>query len=145
MNGSSACCHDSATHTCLVALEEYWGAAERGENDGEHPPKPPNADVAWEAATLCSKAIGQLLDFKKTAALPDSVRTLPRSLNSKPPRSSPRQQDRDGLGVNDWSIHPPRPFKEERQELAVAAHAATATPGEQDGSQKARRNDRRNT
>ena len=47
------------------------GAAERGENDGEHPPKPPNADVAWEAATLCSKAIGQLLDFNKTGVITD--------------------------------------------------------------------------
>jgi hypothetical protein len=55
----------------LVALEEYWAGAERGENDGQHMPKPPNADVAWEVATLCTKSIGHLLDFKKTGVLPD--------------------------------------------------------------------------
>jgi hypothetical protein len=81
----------------LVALEECWGAAERGENDGKHPPKPPNADVAWEA-TLCSKAIGQLLDFKKTGVLPDfSADPSPES-QIEDAAIIAGQQDRDGLG-----------------------------------------------
>ena len=57
---------DSETRAYLVALEAYWASTERGENDGKNPLKPPNADVAWEVATLCAKAIGQPLDFKKT-------------------------------------------------------------------------------
>ena len=64
----------------LVTLEQYWAAGERGENDdsAKNQPKPPNADVAWDVVTICSKAIGQLLDFKKTGVLPDFSQICPR-------------------------------------------------------------------
>ena len=62
---------DPETRAYLVGLEAYWAAAERGENDGKNQPKPPNADVAWEVASLCAKSIAALLDYKKTGKLPD--------------------------------------------------------------------------
>ncbi len=56
----------------LQSLEAYYAAAERDGTDFSNPPKPPNADVAWEVATLCAKTIATLLDYKKTGKLPEN-------------------------------------------------------------------------
>ena len=56
----------------LRQMEAYWADAELGLNDGSiaGQPKPPSSDVAIEVAAICAKAIGQLLDFKKTGIMP---------------------------------------------------------------------------
>ena len=59
------------TRAYLANLEAYWAEAQLGLNDGKHMPRPPNAEVAMEVAAICAKAIGQILDFKKTGVLPD--------------------------------------------------------------------------
>ncbi|MGB8500810.1 hypothetical protein [Mycobacterium sp.] len=49
------------TRTYLQSLEAYCAAAGRDSTDFSNPPKPPNADVAWEVATLCAKTIATAL------------------------------------------------------------------------------------
>ena len=68
---SSVRCKDD-TRTYLQSLEAYYSAAEHDGTDFSNPPKPPNADLAWEVATLCAKTIATLLDYKKTGKLPEN-------------------------------------------------------------------------
>ena len=46
------------TRTYLQSLEAYYAAAGRDSTDFSNPP---NADVAWEVATLCAKTIATAL------------------------------------------------------------------------------------
>ena len=68
---SSVRCKDD-TGTYLQSLEADYAAAQHDGPDFSNPPKPPNADVAWEVATLCAKTIATLLDYKKTGKLPEN-------------------------------------------------------------------------
>ncbi len=88
---SSVRCKDD-TRTYLQSLEAYYSAAEHDGTDFSNPPKPPNADVAWEVATLCAKTIATLLDYKKTDKLPENWEP---SAESQPEAADIIQKEKD--------------------------------------------------
>jgi hypothetical protein len=62
---------DPETQANLQELEAHWEAAERGENDGNNPPRAAPRDMAWEGAGVRAKSIAALVDYQPTGGLPD--------------------------------------------------------------------------
>ena len=74
------------TSAFLNALQAHWAAAERGENDGQHQPTPPNPDVAWEAGCGDGEGFSPVDRLQgKTACSPTLIRNCPTNLSLQQP------------------------------------------------------------
>jgi hypothetical protein len=85
------------TRADLQALEAYWEAAERGENDGKNPPHAAARDVTCEGARVRAKSIAAPSNYQKTGLLPDIDAGPSQEPQLEAAALIHRQQEKEGI------------------------------------------------